>query len=34
MELEQVNNKKGDAVAVSFSSSLLSFTKPLNKSTP
>lgn len=34
MELEHVNNKKGDAVAVSFSSSLLSFTKPLNKSTP
>ena len=34
MELEQVNNKKGDPVAVSFSSSLLSFTKPLNKSTP
>lgn len=34
MELEQVNNKKGDAVAVSFSSTLLSFTKPLNKSTP
>ncbi len=34
MELEHVNNKKGDPVAVSFSSSLLSFTKPLNKSTP
>jgi hypothetical protein len=34
MELEQVNNKKGDPVAVSFSSSLLSFTKPMNKSTP
>lgn len=34
MELDQVSNKSGDPVAVSFSSSLLSFTKPLNKSTP
>lgn len=34
MELEQVNNRKGETVAVNFSSSLLSFTKPLNKSTP
>lgn len=34
MELEQVSNRKGDAVALNFSSSLLSFTKPLNKSTP
>lgn len=31
MELQQVNNSKGDPVAVNFSSSLLSFTKPLNK---
>ncbi len=34
MELAQVSNKSGDPVAVSFSSSLLSFTKPLNKFTP
>jgi len=34
MELEQVNNKGGDPVAVSFSSSLLSFTKPVNKTSP
>ncbi len=34
MELEQVSNRAGDPVAVSFSSSLLSFTKPLNKTTP
>lgn len=34
MELEQVSNRKGDHVAVTFSSSLLSFTKPLNKFTP
>jgi len=34
MELEQVNNKKGDPVAVSFTSSLLSFTRPLNKVSP
>ena len=34
MELQQVNNSKGDPVAVNFSSSLLSFTKPLNKNTP
>jgi len=34
MELQQVNNSKGDPVAVNFSSSLLSFTKPLNKITP
>lgn len=32
MELERVSNKRGEPVAVSFSSSLLSFTKPLNKS--
>ncbi len=34
MELQQVSNRAGDPVAVSFSSTLLSFTKPLNKSTP
>jgi hypothetical protein len=34
MELEQVSNKRGDHVAVSFSSSLLSFTRPVNKTTP
>lgn len=34
MELEQVSNRAGDPVAVSFSSSLLSFTKPVNKTTP
>jgi hypothetical protein len=34
MELEQVSNKSGEPVAVTFSSSLLSFTKPLNKNTP
>lgn len=34
MELEQVNNKMGEPMAVSFSSSLLSFTKPVNKTTP
>ncbi len=33
MELEQVSNMRGDPVAVSFSSSLLSFTKPVNKTT-
>lgn len=34
MELEQVSNSRGNPVAVSFSSSLLSFTKPLNKNLP
>jgi hypothetical protein len=34
MELEQVSNKGGEPVAVSFSSSLLSFTRPVNKTTP
>lgn len=34
MELEQVSNKAGDPVAVSFSSALLSFSKPLNKTAP
>jgi hypothetical protein len=34
MELEKVSNRAGDPVAVSFSSSLLSFTKPLNKIIP
>ncbi len=34
MELEKISNRAGDPVAVSFSSSLLSFTKPLNKITP
>jgi hypothetical protein len=34
MELEQVSNKSGEPVAVSFSSSLLTFTKAVNKSTP
>lgn len=34
MELEQVSNKSGEPMAVSFSSSLLSFTKPVNKTTP
>lgn len=34
MELQQVHNSKGDPVAVNFSSALLSFTKPLNKTTP
>jgi hypothetical protein len=34
MELEQVSNKRGEPMAVSFSSSLLTFTKPLNKTTP
>ncbi|NLE35588.1 MAG: hypothetical protein GX622_10840 [Bacteroidales bacterium] len=34
MELEKVSNKAGDPVAVNFSSSLLSFTKPMNKITP
>ena len=33
MELEQVSNKRGEPVAVSFSSSLLSFSKPVNKTT-
>ena len=34
MELEQVSNKRGEPVAVSFSSSLISFTRPVNKSMP
>lgn len=34
MELQQVSNKSGDQVAVSFSSSLVSFTRPVNKTTP
>ena len=34
MDLEQVSNKSGEPIAVSFSSSLLSFTKPVNKTTP
>lgn len=34
MELAQVSNKSGEPVAVSFSSSLLSFTKAVNKTTP
>ena len=34
MELDQVTNKDGEPVAVTFSSSLLSFTKPLNKIAP
>jgi len=34
MELEQVSNKGGEPVAVSFSSSLLSFTRPVNKTSP
>jgi hypothetical protein len=34
MELEQVSNRSGNTVAVSFSSNLFSFTKPLNKTTP
>lgn len=34
MELEQVSNKRGEPVAVNFSSSLLSFTRPVNKTTP
>lgn len=34
MELEQITNSKGNPVAVNFSSSLLSFKKPLNKNSP
>ena len=34
MELDRISNKSGDLVAVSFKSSLLSFIKPLNKTTP
>jgi hypothetical protein len=34
MELEQASNKKGEAVAVNFSSSLLSFSAPVNKNSP
>lgn len=34
MELEQVSNKRGEPVAVSFSSSLLSFTRTVNKTKP
>ncbi len=34
MQLEQANNQAGDPVAVNFSSSLLSFSKPVNKNSP
>jgi len=34
MQLEQASNKKGEAVAVNFSSSLLSFSAPINKNSP
>ena len=34
MELDLVSNKSGEPVAVTFRSSLLSFIKPLNKTTP
>lgn len=34
MALVQVSNRSGDPVAVNFSSSLISFTKPVNKTTP
>lgn len=34
MELERVSNRSGEPVAVTFSSSLLSFTKPVNKIVP
>lgn len=34
MQLEQANNKAGKPVAVNFSSSLLSFSAPLNKNSP
>jgi len=34
MELEKVSNRAGEPVSVNFSSSLLSFTKPVNKITP
>jgi len=34
MQLEQANNKAGEPVEVNFSSSLLSFSAPLNKNSP
>jgi len=34
MELEQAGNKDGETVAVNFSSSLLSFSAPVNKNSP
>lgn len=34
MQLRQSNNKAGETVAVNFSSSLLSFTAPVNKNSP
>lgn len=34
MELDRISNKSGEPVALSFKSSLLSFTKPLNKTNP
>ncbi|MFN2314117.1 MAG: hypothetical protein ABR531_06640 [Bacteroidales bacterium] len=34
MELEQASNKAGEPVAVNFSSSLLSFSAPVNKNSP
>ncbi len=34
MQLEQANNKSGKPVAVNFSSSLLSFSAPVNKNSP
>ena len=34
MELEQASNKNGEPVAVNFSSSLLSFSAPVNKNSP
>ena len=34
MELDRISNKSGDLVAVTFRSSLLSFTKPVNKTNP
>jgi hypothetical protein len=34
MELEQANDKAGEPVTVNFSSSLLSFSAPVNKNSP